>query len=168
MNGQSVAILLTDISQITSCMCHGTILPGQQHFDEDHWRDDALEECHFDDCLWGWACHANKELQVKDANCPDNIILYDLFQMGVHDWSGENHRNDQNIQAMCHSTVMASRLYQMIHQGELNIRVCDLTMFSGVDQYSSSITPLLTAPTSPCRLFKRSGVKSWRKSRCQG
>ena len=131
MNSQVVAILLTDISQTTSHMCHGTILPGQQHFNEDHWRDDALKECHFDDHLWGWACRVSKELWIRDTNCSDNIILHSLFR--VHDWSGENHHNDQNIQVMCHSTVMASHLYQMVHQGELNVPVHDLTMFPKVD-----------------------------------
>ena len=156
---------MTNISQITSRMRHRTILPGQQQFDEDRWRNDALKECHFDDQLWGWACRVSEELWIRGTNCPDDIILHDLFQMGVHDWSGENHRNDQNIQAMRHSTVMASCLYQMVHQGELNVHACDLKTPSKADQYSSSTTPLSTAPMSPCGLFKRSGVKSWRKSR---
>ena len=165
MNSQVVVIPLTDIPQITSRMHHGTILPGQQQFDEDRWRDDTLEECHFDDRLWGWACRVSEELWIRGTNCPDDIVLHNLFQMVVHDWSGENHCNDQNIQAMCHSTVMASCLYQMVHQGELNVCVCELTTSSKADQYSSSTTPLSTAPMSPCGLFKRSGVKLWRKSR---
>ena len=70
MNGQVVGIPLTDISQITTCMCHGMILPDQYCFDENYWRDDTLEECHFDDHFWGWACHVSGELWVRDTNCP--------------------------------------------------------------------------------------------------
>ena len=107
-------------------MHHGVILTGQQHFDENHWRNDALEECHFDVCLWGQACHVSEELCTKDVNYFNNNVLYKLFQMGVHNW--EDHYNKQSIQVMCHSTIMASCLYQMIHQGELNVHVYDLMM----------------------------------------
>ena len=83
----------------------------------------------------GWTFHISEKLQIEDANSPDNSILYNLFQMRVYDWSGENHYNDQNIQVMCHSTIVASCLYQMICQGELNVSVHDLivrTTSSGV------------------------------------
>ena len=100
----------------------GAILPGHPQFDENHWRDDALDECYFDDKLWGWTCRVAEELRKREADYFNDNIIYNLLHMGTFDWTGENHRNDQSTQAMRHSTILGSRLYRLIHQGEVNVR----------------------------------------------
>ena len=47
-------------------MLNGVILPGEQHFSEERWVNDILNECHFDDCLWGYTIHVVEELCTRD------------------------------------------------------------------------------------------------------
>ena len=41
------------IGQIYSRMLHGVILPGEQRFNKEHWADNILNKCFFDNHLWG-------------------------------------------------------------------------------------------------------------------
>ena len=50
------------IGQIYTRMLSGVILPGEQQFNEEHWVNNILNECYFDDCLWGYTIHVVEEL----------------------------------------------------------------------------------------------------------
>ena len=50
------------IGYIYSQMLHRAILPGEQRFDEEHWANDILNECYFDDRLWGYTIRIVEEL----------------------------------------------------------------------------------------------------------
>ena len=43
-------------------MLNGAILPGEQRFDEEHWANDILNKCYFDNRLWGYTIHIIEEL----------------------------------------------------------------------------------------------------------
>ena len=60
-------------------MLNGAILPGEQQFDEEHWFEDILNECFFDDHLWGYTIRVTKELQVCNPGVFTNGVLYNLM-----------------------------------------------------------------------------------------
>ena len=91
-------------------MLHGAILPGEQWFDEERWANDILNECYFDDRLWGYTIRIVEELQTHDPAIFMDGVLYNLMRMGVMDWTGENVRMNQTTQAMRLATVLASRI----------------------------------------------------------
>ena len=103
-------------------MRHGSILPGQEHFDLEYWRNDNLEECHFNDRLWGWTCREGEELRVREPGYFTDPVIYNLIRMGVHNWTGANHRGNQSMQAMRHSTIMGSRLHRLHREAVANVR----------------------------------------------
>ena len=97
---------------VISCrMRHGLTLPGQQRPDDDRWYNDTLSECHWDDRLWGYASRVSEQLRTRTEGDFTNPVLFQLLFMGTYDWDHENRRNNQSTQAMRHSTVMGSRLY---------------------------------------------------------
>ena len=71
-------------------MAHGAILPGEQHFSEERWAEDILNECHFNDRLWGYIICVSEELRTQDPMVFTNGVLYNLMCMGTMDWAGEN------------------------------------------------------------------------------
>ena len=71
-------------------MLHGAILPGEQRFNKEHWANDILNECHFDSRLWGYTIRVVKELRTRDPAVFTDGVLFDLMQMGVKNWVGEN------------------------------------------------------------------------------
>ena len=73
-----------------SRMLHGSVLPGEQRFDEECWADDILNECHFDDRLWGYTIRIVEEFRVRDPAVFTDGVLYNLMRMGAMDWRGEN------------------------------------------------------------------------------
>ena len=77
-------------------MLHGVILPGEQWFDEECWANDILNECYFDDCLWGYTIRIVEELQTHDPAIFTDGVLYNLMRMGVMDWTGENVRMNRS------------------------------------------------------------------------
>ena len=91
-------------------MLNGAILLGEQHFSKECWINDILNECHYDDRLWGYTIHVVEELRTRDPVVFTNGVLYNLMRMGVMDWTGENARGNQSTQAMHLATALASRL----------------------------------------------------------
>ena len=91
-------------------MLNGVILPGEQRFSEECWVNDILNECHFDDHLWGYTIRIVEELHTHDPVVFTDGVLYNLMRMGVMDWTGENTRRNQSTQAMRLATALASRL----------------------------------------------------------
>ena len=71
-------------------MLHGAILPGEQRFDEECWANDILNECHFDDHLWGYTIWVVEELRTRDPAVFTDGVLFNLTWMGVNNWVGEN------------------------------------------------------------------------------
>ena len=71
-------------------MLNGAILPGEQHFSEECWINDILNGCHFDDHLWGYTIRVVEGLRTRDPVVFTDGVLYNLMQMGVMDWTGEN------------------------------------------------------------------------------
>jgi hypothetical protein len=88
-------------------MCYRSILPGQDCFKVERWRNDILTECHYDDKIWGYACRGAEELQIRSEGDFLDKVLFNLFRMGVYDWTHKNKQKDQATQAMHHTTVMA-------------------------------------------------------------
>ena len=91
-------------------MLHGAILPGEQRFDEEHWANDILNECYFDDHPWGYTIHIMEELRTHDPTVFTDGVLYNLMQMGVMDWTKHNVRMNQSTQAMRLATALASQI----------------------------------------------------------
>ena len=112
-------------------MRHGLILPGSARFEESRWRNDTLVECHYDDRLWAYTCRVAEELRVAEPGYFTDPVLSQLVRMGVQDWSGENERSEASVQAMRHSTIVASRLYRL-HQ-ETVANVSRTTILIGVE-----------------------------------
>ena len=104
-------------------MLNGVILPGEQCFSEEHWVNDILNECYFDDCLWGYTICVVEELHTCDPVVFTNGVLYNLMRMGVMDWIGENARGNQSTQAMRLAIVLASRLIQITNADRANMSV---------------------------------------------
>ena len=91
-------------------MLHGAILPGEQRFDGERWANDILNECHFDDCLWGYTIRVVEELRTCDPTVFTDGVVFNLMRMGVNNWVGENSRGNQSTQAMRLATVLTSRM----------------------------------------------------------
>ena len=103
-------------------MLHGTILPTEQIFNKEHWADDILNECFFDDRLWGYMICIVEELQTHDPAVFTDGVLYNLMQMGVMDWTGENVRMNQSTQAMHLATALASWIIRIANADCANVR----------------------------------------------
>ena len=104
-------------------MLSGAILPGEQHFNEDRWVNDILIECYFDDRLWGYTIRVVEELRTCDLAVFTDGVLFNLMQMGVMDWTGENTRGNQSTQAMRLATALASRLIRITNANRANVSV---------------------------------------------
>ena len=102
-------------------MLHRAILPGEQRFDEDRWANDILNECHFNDRLWGYTIRIVEELRVHDPAVFTDGVLYNLMQMGVMDWTGENTRGNQSTQAMRLATALASWIIRIANADQINV-----------------------------------------------
>ena len=102
-------------------MVHGAILPGEQWFNEEHWVEDILGECYFDDCLWGYILHMAEELHTCGPTVFTDGVLFDLMQMGTVNWRNENSWNNQSTQAMCLATTLASCLICIINMDRANV-----------------------------------------------
>ena len=102
-------------------MLHGAILPGEQRFDEEHWANDILNECYFDNRLWGYTIRVVEELRVRDPAVFTNGVLYNLMRMGVMDCTGENARGNQSTQAMRLATALASWIIWIANADRTNV-----------------------------------------------
>ena len=89
-------------------MLSGAIFPGEQQFSKEHWANDILNKCHYDDHLWGCTIHVVEELRTHDPMVFTDGVLYNLMRMGVMDWTRENARGNQSTQAMHLATVLVS------------------------------------------------------------
>ena len=76
-----------------------------------------------DDRLWGYTICVVKELRTRDPVVFTDRVLYNPMRMGVMDWTGENARGNQSIQAMRLATVLASRLIRITNADRANVSV---------------------------------------------
>ena len=77
------------------------------------WGENALEECHFDDTLWGYAIRMSEETLNKNVKqC--NIVLHHLFNIRIYDWADLNIWGPEGIWLMWYSAIMGHRLFKMI------------------------------------------------------
>ena len=81
-------------------MSHRAILPGEQRFNEERWANDILNECYFNNRLWGYTIRIMEELQTCDPAVFTDGVLYNLMRMGIMDWTEHNVRMNQSTQAM--------------------------------------------------------------------
>ena len=102
-------------------MLHGAILPGEQRFDKERWANDILNECHFDDRLWGYTIRVVEELRTRDPAVFTDGVLFNLMRMGVNDWVRENSRGNQSTQAMQLATALASRMIRITNADRANV-----------------------------------------------
>ena len=102
-------------------MLSGSILPGEQQFNKDHWANDILNECRCNDCLWGYTIYVVEELHTHDPVVFTDGVLYNLMQMGVNDWTGENTQGNQSTQAMHLATVLASWIIRITNTDHVNV-----------------------------------------------
>ena len=102
-------------------MLNGVILPGEQRFNEERWAEDILNKCDDDDHQWGYTIHIVKELRTCDLAVFTDRVLYNLMQMGVMDWDGENVQMNQSTQAMRFTTVIASRIIWIANTDHTNV-----------------------------------------------
>ena len=104
-------------------MLNGAILPGEQCFSKECWINDILNECHFDNRLWGYTIGVVEELCTRDLVVFTDGVLYNLMRMGVMDWTGENARGNQSTQAMHLATVLVSHLIRITNADRANVSV---------------------------------------------
>ena len=104
-------------------MLNGAILPGEQRFNKECWVNDILNECYYNDCLWGYTIRVVEELRTPDPAVFTDGVLYNLMRMGVMDWTGENVRMNQSTQAMHLATALASRLIRIANTDRANVSV---------------------------------------------
>ena len=102
-------------------MLHEAILPGEQRFDKEHWANDILNECYFDDCLWGYTIHIVEELRTCIPAVFTDGVVYNLMWMGVMDWTKHDMRINQSTQAMHLATALASRIIQITNADCANV-----------------------------------------------
>ena len=102
-------------------MLYGAILPREQRFDEDRWANDILNECYFDDHLWGYTIQVVKELCTRDPAVFTDGVLFNLMRMGVNDWVGENSQGNQSTQAMRLATALVSRMIWIANADRANV-----------------------------------------------
>ena len=105
-------------------MLSGAILPGEQRFNEEHWAKDILNECHYDDRLWGYTIRIVEELRVQDPAVFTDGVLYNLMCMGVMDWTGTNIQMNQSTQAMHLATALASWIIWIANADRANMSAC--------------------------------------------
>ena len=96
---------------------------GEQRFSEEHWINDILNECHFDDHLWGYTIRVVEELCTHDLVVFTDGVLYNLMRMGVMDWTGENARGNQSTEATRLATALASCLIRITNADCANVSV---------------------------------------------
>ena len=104
-------------------MLSEVILPGEQQFNEEHWANGILNECHYDDCLWGYTICIIEELHTRDPAVFTDGVLYNLMRMGVNNWTGENAHGNQSTEAMCLATVLASQIIQITNPDHANMSI---------------------------------------------
>ena len=104
-------------------MLHRAILPGEQRFDKERWANYILNECHYDDRLWGYTIRVVEELCTHDPVVFTDGVLFNLMLMGVNDWTGENVQGNQSTQAMRLATTLASCMIQITNTGHANMSV---------------------------------------------
>ena len=104
-------------------MLNGAILPREQRFNEERWVNDILNECYFDDHLWGYTIRVVEELRTRDLVVFTDGVLFNLMQMGVMDWTGENSRGHQSTQAMRLATALVSHLIWIANADRANVSV---------------------------------------------
>ena len=81
--------------------------PAQGVFNVDAWRSTTLDNCHFDDALWGYTVF--DDWLNRDPSQWNDPVLDNLFIVGSLDWIGENYRYAQSIQSMWFALVLGSR-----------------------------------------------------------
>ena len=69
-----------------------------------------MDDCHFDDAIWGCTVRAFNDWQNQDPSRWNDPVLDDMFIMGSLDWIGENHRYQQSIQSIRFALVLGSWL----------------------------------------------------------
>ena len=102
-------------------MLHGAILPTEQWFEEEHWANDILNECYFNDRLWGYTIHIMEELRTRNLAVFTDGVLYNLTWMGVMDWTDHNMRMNQSTQAMRLATALASQIIRITNADHANV-----------------------------------------------
>ena len=102
-------------------MLHGAILPGEQMFNEECWANDILNECFFDNHLWGYAIHIVEELWTCDPAVFTDGVLHNLMRMGVMDWTKHNIRMNQSTQAIHLATALACQIIQIPNTNRANM-----------------------------------------------
>jgi hypothetical protein len=120
-----------------------------------------LEECYYDDKIWGYACQGAEELWIKSKGDYPGVVLFNLFHMGTWDWSNENKQKDQATQAMCCMTVMAMCLHYMIREQASIVSILLIVVEEVADYDGCSMMSLLTVPTRHSRVCKISGAVNY-------
>ena len=102
-------------------MLYGAILLREQRFDEECWANDILNECYFDNRLWGYTIRIVEELQTHNPAVFTDGVLYNLMRMGIMDWTKNNMRMNQSTQAMRLATALASWIIWIANAGQINV-----------------------------------------------
>jgi hypothetical protein len=92
-----------------------------------------LPEILRDDALWAYSIRASDQLCNLDTEKVHDPVLMRLLDMGVRDWQGTKDHlfnftgddlHQQGIRALCHSTLVGSRL--LAHVLDLEDRVSSI------------------------------------------
>ena len=88
-----------------------------------------MDDCHFDDAIWGYTVRAFDDWQNWDPSQWNDPVFDNLVIMGSWDWIRENHRFQQSIQSMRFTLVLGSRLKMELMRLEDLVRLPSLLSF---------------------------------------
>ena len=99
-------------------MLQGVARHGEEGLSQElkdlNWKRDTLVEWHLDDALWLYSIRNSEVLRLWDSDVIHDPVLYQLFHMGIYDWSEADRKGPESTRAMRHATSLASCLLNHI------------------------------------------------------
>ena len=74
-----------------------------------------------DNALWLYTAKASHEFVEWRGTGVMDPVLHHLFAMGLFNWSVPNDRLNQTTPAMCHATVMGTRLFSKMMENDTKV-----------------------------------------------
>ena len=99
-------------------MLQGVARPGEEGLPQElkdlNWKRETLVEWNLDDVLWLYSIRNSEVLRLWESDAVNDPVLYQLFHMGIFDWSEADRKGPESTRAMRHATSMASCLLDRI------------------------------------------------------
>ena len=69
---------------------------------------------HIDNALWFWAAKASHKFMEWGGKNVMDLVLHQLFAIRLFNWMTLNNHLNQTTLAMCHATMMGTKLFSWI------------------------------------------------------